>query len=235
MSSSEPAVLDKRIPAEKKVKRVRFDLPPLHHTESPSSPPIQPTASAADDSLSLLQVQGLDEVGGCPHSYFPQGQFPFEQESAVRISPTPPGMMEDVSGGESRVFVDSSIESEGVYLSRCSAEERSYACGSHQEGTVPVIATATQETASTPVAPRKRRKQQEEDAILEETTRLRDIIGHGVVKLRIDEIILPMALPPEVADSVLTGIRAIPASILLYGPPGCGKVSCYPVQTQFLC
>jgi len=57
-----------------------------------------------------------------------------------------------------------------------------------------------------------------------ERTRFKDIIGHGAVKLRIEEMLLPMALPISVADSVLTGIRALPASILLYGPPGCGKV-----------
>ena len=34
---------------------------------------------------------------------------------------------------------------------------------------------------------------------------------------------LPLALPPDLADSVLTGIRAAPVSILLHGPPGCGK------------
>ncbi|KAL7427648.1 hypothetical protein ACHAXH_002301 [Discostella pseudostelligera] len=51
----------------------------------------------------------------------------------------------------------------------------------------------------------------------------RDIIGHGQAKLRLDEALLPLALPSDLADSVLTGIRAAPASILLHGPPGCGK------------
>lgn len=51
----------------------------------------------------------------------------------------------------------------------------------------------------------------------------RDIIGHGQAKLRLDEALLPLALPPDLADSVLSGIRAAPASILLHGPPGCGK------------
>jgi len=68
---------------------------------------------------------------------------------------------------------------------------------------------------------RKRRKPDE--SVQQEKARLKDIIGHGAVKLRIDEIILPLGLPPAVADSVLTGIRAVPASILLHGPPGCGK------------
>ena len=68
-----------------------------------------------------------------------------------------------------------------------------------------------------------RRKRRKPDAPAQEKTRLKDIIGHGAVKLRIDEIILPLGLPAAVADSVLTGIRALPASILLHGPPGCGK------------
>jgi ATP-dependent 26S proteasome regulatory subunit len=58
-----------------------------------------------------------------------------------------------------------------------------------------------------------------------EQTRFTDIIGHASVKLRIDELILPLGLPSTIADSVLKGIRSIPSSILLYGPPGCGKVS----------
>jgi hypothetical protein len=58
-----------------------------------------------------------------------------------------------------------------------------------------------------------------------EKSRFDDIIGHGAAKLRIEEILLTMALPTDVAQKVLTGVRAMPTSILLYGPPGCGKVS----------
>jgi SpoVK/Ycf46/Vps4 family AAA+-type ATPase len=58
-----------------------------------------------------------------------------------------------------------------------------------------------------------------------DSIRFSDIIGHASVKLRIDELILPLGLPSDIAQSVLKGIRSIPASILLYGPPGCGKVS----------
>jgi hypothetical protein len=54
--------------------------------------------------------------------------------------------------------------------------------------------------------------------------RLRDIIGHGCVKLRMDEMLLPLGLPEAILDTKFTGKRTPPASILLYGPPGCGKV-----------
>lgn len=55
------------------------------------------------------------------------------------------------------------------------------------------------------------------------TPRFSDIIGHAAVKLRLDEVLLPLALPQKLADSILTGVRSMPASILLFGPPGCGK------------
>ena len=56
------------------------------------------------------------------------------------------------------------------------------------------------------------------------TVRFKDIIGHQSVKLRLDEVLLPMALPPSLSRAVLKGVRSLPASILMYGPPGCGKV-----------
>jgi hypothetical protein len=37
-------------------------------------------------------------------------------------------------------------------------------------------------------------------------TMLSDIIGHAAVKLRIDEVLLPIALPPQLAESILTGM-----------------------------
>ena len=55
------------------------------------------------------------------------------------------------------------------------------------------------------------------------TTRFSDIIGHGAAKLRLDEMLLPLALPPYISQQILVGVRAAPASILLYGPPGTGK------------
>jgi SpoVK/Ycf46/Vps4 family AAA+-type ATPase len=60
-------------------------------------------------------------------------------------------------------------------------------------------------------------------AVRIEKTRFKDIIGHSAVKVRCDELLLPMWLPPTVTDAVLSGVRSMPASILLFGPPGCGK------------
>jgi hypothetical protein len=58
-----------------------------------------------------------------------------------------------------------------------------------------------------------------------EQTRFADIIGHANAKLHMEELLLPLALPPELVAAIFTGARAMPASVLLYGPPGCGKVS----------
>lgn len=57
-----------------------------------------------------------------------------------------------------------------------------------------------------------------------EETNLRDIIGHEEVKQRIAELTLPLLLPESVLQSVFKGIRRLPTTILLHGPPGCGKV-----------
>jgi hypothetical protein len=49
-----------------------------------------------------------------------------------------------------------------------------------------------------------------EDAQPETTsTRFNDVIGHSSVKLRIDEMLLPLALPPALAQSILTGMPLI--------------------------
>lgn len=50
-------------------------------------------------------------------------------------------------------------------------------------------------------------EEEEEEEILlpTETTRFRDIIGHTQAKLRLDEALLPLALPPDLADSILKG------------------------------
>jgi len=53
--------------------------------------------------------------------------------------------------------------------------------------------------------------------------KFKDIIGHAAVKLRLDEALLPLALSSDLADSILVGVRSLSPSILLFGPPGCGK------------
>jgi AAA+ superfamily predicted ATPase len=58
-------------------------------------------------------------------------------------------------------------------------------------------------------------------AAMLEATRLCDIVGHENAKLRIGEVL--MSISPRFSR-YMTGIRALPASILLSGPPGCGKV-----------
>lgn len=80
------------------------------------------------------------------------------------------------------------------------------------------VSGAIQNSLQLPIRPERKHSLQD--------VRFSDITGHASVKLRIDELILPLGLPSAVAESVLKGIRSIPASILLYGPPGCGKV-CY--------
>ena len=37
------------------------------------------------------------------------------------------------------------------------------------------------------------------------STRFHDVIGHGAAKLRIQEVLLPLALPRDLTDSILTG------------------------------
>jgi hypothetical protein len=56
------------------------------------------------------------------------------------------------------------------------------------------------------------------------TSSFKNIIGHQAVKLRMEEVLLPLALPTSLAQSILKGIRSYSPSLLLYGPPGCGKV-----------
>lgn len=67
-------------------------------------------------------------------------------------------------------------------------------------------------------------EREESDPLIDASLpRFSDIIGHSAVKLRLDEVLLPLALPPDLADSILVGVRSLSASILLFGPPGCGK------------
>ncbi len=51
----------------------------------------------------------------------------------------------------------------------------------------------------------KRRQSQIRDSHTLVNVSFRDIIGHGQAKLRLDEALLPLALPSDLADSVLTG------------------------------
>jgi hypothetical protein len=129
------------------------------------------------------------------------------QCEAACISPTPPRMKEphreDMFSNEQETTINNGAP---IYEREIMTSE-SYLSSNN----------VTQCPIEIAVRP-KRQKQSHEQ------TRFSDIIGHASVKLRIDELILPLGLPSAIADSVLKGIRSIPASIFLYGPPGCGKV-----------
>lgn len=62
------------------------------------------------------------------------------------------------------------------------------------------VAEEKEESSSTPQYHDP--QQQKEDAI---SIRFSDIIGHGAVKLRLEEVLLRIALPQHLADSILTG------------------------------
>eukprot|EP00934_Nitzschia_sp_Nitz4_P003717 Nitzschia sp. Nitz4//scaffold2_size372955//159091//160464//NITZ4_000413-RA/size372955-snap-gene-0.27-mRNA-1//1//CDS//3329546748//3707//frame0 len=65
----------------------------------------------------------------------------------------------------------------------------------------------------------------EDDTCMSDTKmpRFHDIVGHDAIKERLDEVLLPLALPPSIAKQILQGVRSLAASILMFGPPGCGK------------
>ena len=60
----------------------------------------------------------------------------------------------------------------------------------------------TIEEDSSTIATRKRQRKFDKPPIIKQ---FRDIIGHGQAKLRLDEALLPLALPPALSDSILTG------------------------------
>jgi hypothetical protein len=64
------------------------------------------------------------------------------------------------------------------------------------------------------------------------TTRFADIVGQTQAKLHLKELLLPFLLPAHITARIFVGPRAQPASVLLYGPPGCGKVSSIPCVDQ---
>lgn len=187
---------------ERSVKRVCFDLPPL-----PGKSRTDGTKRSLAARRQLELHYPTDDFAQSPlHEHF-LGEIHFnrkdEQEYCVAcISPT---MNEPVGNPDKSIGPETETEPEPVSLDG--------PCGSS-----PTATEHSQEEEGP--RPRKYRK-----LIAHEKTRLKDIIGHGAVKLRIDELLLPMGLPAAVANSVFTGIRSIPASILLHGPPGCGKVS----------
>jgi hypothetical protein len=77
--------------------------------------------------------------------------------------------------------------------------------------------TSTEVSTSRSVAGQTTNDDGQEETILQEpqqtkskskgiiSTKFSDIIGHSHVKLRLEEVLLPLALPPQLADSILTG------------------------------
>jgi SpoVK/Ycf46/Vps4 family AAA+-type ATPase len=191
---------------KRSVKRVRFDLPPLPRTR---------TERMERSSAITLEPYCLTDadLAQSPHPEHHFGETNFDHEEGqdeehcvACISPTPPSMM---APNEAMLLPEIRMEADLTP----SLDD-------------PCTSSPTTTTEPQEVEPHhQQRKRRKMLGVARETTRLKDIIGHGAVKLRIDELILPLGLPAAVSDSVLTGIRSIPASILLHGPPGCGKVS----------
>lgn len=183
-------------------KRVRFHLPPLPSSSRPNS--VERELALEKYFLTDHLAQSLLHEHFFGETHF-QDRLEEVEHCAACISPTPPSkmtLMAAIEHPESTIEVDPATPyDDDRAVASLTGTEQKEECERHQQ------------------PQRKRRK------LRGETTRLKDIIGHASVKLRIDELILPLGLPAAIADSVLTGIRSIPASILLHGPPGCGKVS----------
>jgi ATPase family associated with various cellular activities (AAA) len=113
-------------------------------------------------------------------------------------------------GAESKMAVD---EDDHDDTTSCDPEEQD------DPGSPPPVKTsaASQE-------PQDNNNNNNDESVVDRSLpRFSDIIGHSAVKLRLDEVLLPLALPPTLADTILVGVRSLSASILLFGPPGCGK------------
>jgi len=55
-----------------------------------------------------------------------------------------------------------------------------------------------------------------EEKVIVSKVRFNHIIGHADAKLRLDEVLLPLALPSSIADSVLTGKSKVYLSVRLH-------------------
>ncbi|KAL3934919.1 MAG: hypothetical protein SGBAC_009464 [Bacillariaceae sp.] len=118
---------------------------------------------------------------------------------------------------DNRLSYESKVDESKETSPQCKdAAQNSPQCKQDSKNIEGKVEEGNDTSKSLPNSPKKRKR----DA---KYTKFSDIIGHHHVKLRLEEVLLPLVLPPHLADSILTGIRANPTSIFMYGPPGCGK------------
>jgi hypothetical protein len=92
----------------------------------------------------------------------------------------------------------------GTMNSSCPFEEDPVECGATQKARPTSSADDHAEYAATTCSG-EQFQETFDDSDRAVKTRFADIIGHAAAKLRIEEILLPSALPPHLADSILTG------------------------------
>lgn len=81
------------------------------------------------------------------------------------------------------------------------AAQNSPRCKQDSENIEGKVGEGSHTSKRLPNSPKKRKR----DA---KYTKFSDIVGHRHVKLRLEEVLLPLALPPHLADSILTGTFA---------------------------
>ena len=144
-------------------------------------------------------------------------------ESPQSVSEFPVDIHCSSSSASSPLMRNDDNQAPNFYITQSQDEQPSFY---GQENSPAQVTVSVDPSSSSTTSIRKRKVCSMGDGSslpLMETTRFKNIIGHSAAKAKCDELLLPMWLPPTVTNSVLTGVRSMPASILLFGPPGCGK------------